>query len=261
MNPTKHTLKRTLFAAIAGLVVGTPALADDKYPQAVQHLVERGVTITGQFDAPSDMTGYVGEMQGQPVAFYLTSDRQHVVIGPMLTADGENLTDPKVQELVLGPKNEQAWADLEKASWVRDGDADAPVVVYTFTDPNCPYCHRFRQSAEPWIAAGRVQLRHVLVGILKQDSLPKAATILGADDPQQALGYNQSHYGEGGVEVNREIVSKHAAKVQENNRLMSRLGLSATPSTYYRTADGGIRMKQGAPRPEEMEAIMGSPQP
>lgn len=262
MKLVESVMKPAVLAiALSGSVVSAPLWAEESHPDAVQQLISRGVSIDGTFDAPGGMTGYVGNMQGRAVAFYLTSDKQHVVVGPMLDAKGENLTEPKIQELVIGPQNEKAWGQLENSEWVRDGSPEAPVVVYTFTDPNCPYCHRFRQSAEPWIEAGEVQLRHVMVGILKEDSLPKAATILGADDPEQALADNQNQHDQGGIEVDREIVSANARRVQANNQLMSSLGLSATPSTYYRDGNGTVQMKQGAPRPGEMEGIMGTPKP
>jgi len=264
MQLLKPVFKRSLLASAliaSGLSLSALAQAQEQHPEAVQQLVDRGVTVAGSFEAPNNMTGYVGDMQGRPIAFYLTSDDQHVIVGTMLNASGENLTEAKIQELVTGPQNEKAWSQIENADWVRDGDADAPVIVYTFTDPNCPFCHRFRQAAEPWIEAGKVQLRHVMVGILKQDSLPKAATILGSDNPREALQENQQNHGKGGIEVDRNIVSKHAKTVQKNNQLMSSLGLSATPSTYYRDSNGVVQMKQGAPRPGEMEAIMASPQP
>lgn len=258
----KSALKPSLLAsALSILALSAPTLAQEQTADAVKQLLDRGVTVTESFDAPGGMTGYVGEMQGRPVAFYLTSDKEHVVVGTLLNADGENLTEPKIQELVQGPKNEKAWDQLKDADWVRDGNADAPVIIYTFTDPNCPYCHRFRQAAAPWVDAGKVQLRHVMVGILRQDSLPKAATILGSDNPRDALNENQQNHDSGGISVDRSIVSGNAKRVRKNNQLMSSLGLSATPSTYYRDGDGNIQMKQGAARPGEMEAIMGSAKP
>lgn len=255
-----NTLLKPALVGLSLLGLSLPVLAEN-HPAAVQQLIDRGVSIDGTFDAPGGMTGYVGNMQGRAVAFYLTPDGEHVVVGPMLAADGENLTEPKIQELVVGPQNDKAWAQLEGADWVQDGDPDAPVIVYTFTDPNCPFCHRFRQSAEPWVKAGRVQLRHIMVGILKEDSLPKAATIIGANKPSEALSENQDSYSDGGIEVDRQLVSANAKRVQANNRLMSSLGLSATPSTYFRDSNGNVQMKQGAPRPNELPEIMGSEKP
>ena len=261
MKPLNTLLKSALLSATLVTTGYTLPVAAESYPPAVQQVIDRGVSIKGTFDAPGGMIGYVGDMQGRGVAFYLTPDKEHLVVGPMLDEKGNNLTEPKIQELVLGPQNENAWRQLEDADWVRDGDADAPVVIYTFTDPNCPYCHRFRQAAEPWIDAGRVQLRHILVGILKQDSLPKAATIIGSENPSAALAENQESYSEGGIEVDRQVVSNHAKQIQGNNQLMTSLGLSATPSTYYPNSNGNVLKKQGAPRPDELEEIMGSKMP
>ncbi|RFF27714.1 MULTISPECIES: thiol:disulfide interchange protein DsbG [unclassified Wenzhouxiangella] len=245
---------------LAGVGLSASAIAQN-HPSVVQSLIDRGVTINATFDAPGDLTGYVGNKDGQAVAFYLTPDREHVVVGSMLDAEGQNLTEPKLQELVRGPQNEQAWRQLEEADWVIDGDPEAPVVVYTFTDPNCPYCHRFRQAGKPWIESGRVQLRHILVGILKEDSLPKAATIMGAESPSAALSENQDRYRDGGINVNHQLVGDNTSRVRANNQLMSSLGLGATPSTYYLDDSGNVQTKQGAPRPDELEAIMGSERP
>ncbi|MEH6354598.1 MAG: thiol:disulfide interchange protein DsbG [Marinobacter sp.] len=252
-----------LVSALAAATLGASgiAFAQENYPPAVQLLIDRGVSIADNFEAPGGMTGYAGDMQGRPVAFYLTPDGDHIIVGPMLNANGDNLTEPKIQELVQGPLNQKAWAQMGDSAWVLDGSAGAPVIVYTFTDPNCPYCHRFRQAAEPWIDAGKVQLRHVMVGILREDSLSKAATILGADDPQAALRDNQQNYNNGGIEVDRELVSANNKRITANNRLMGELGLSATPSTYYKDENGQIQMQQGLPRPEDMPAVMGSAQP
>lgn len=77
---------------------------------------------------------------------------------------------------------DQVWAQLESATWVLDGKADAPRIVYTFSDANCPYCNHFWEAARPWVNSGKVQLRHLLVGIIREDSPAKAAAILGASD-------------------------------------------------------------------------------
>ena len=256
---TKPTLLMVSF--LSAMIVGLGARAESAHPDAVQVLVDRGVDIVDRFDAPGGMTGYVGTMRGRSVSFYLTSDKKHVVIGPMLSETGKNLTEANIQKSITGPQNEEAWSRLENSDWVRDGKESAPVVIYTFTDPNCPYCHRFREAAEPWIEAGRVQLRHVMVGILKQDSLPKAATILGADDPESALHENQRSYENDGIAVDREVVSANHKRVTANNSLMSNLGLNATPSTFYKADDGTIAIKQGLPRPEDLAGMMGSRQP
>ncbi|MFO7994948.1 MAG: thiol:disulfide interchange protein DsbG [Marinobacter sp.] len=253
LPPLKRLLQGTLLstAVMAGV-----AQADD-LPPAIQNLEQQGVEVVESFDAPGGMTGYVGEMQGRSLAFYLTPDGDHVIVGTMLDKDGNNLSEASIQELVEGPKFESAWPKLEESHWVRDGDKNADTIIYTFTDPNCPYCYRFRQQAEPWIDAGKVQLRHIMVGILKEDSLTKAATILGSDDPEAAMHEHQTSFEEGGIEVDRKRVSAAHLDVKANNSLMQELGLQATPSTLYREKDGKINMVQGLPNPQALERMMG----
>lgn len=249
-----------LTTGLAALTGALPALAEN-YPEAVQHLQSRGIDIVGQFEAPGGMTGYIGEMQGRPVSVFLTPDGRHVIMGTLLAEDGTNISQQKVQELLMEPRFAQAWNLLEESRWVRDGSAEAETVLYTFTDPNCPYCYRFRQAALPWIEAGKVQLRHILVGVIREDSAPKAATLLAADDPEAALQAHHDNYQQGGVRVDRSVVSQTYSQVVEHSSLMENLGLQATPSTFYYNEEGKVAMKAGVPDAEELEIMMGSPLP
>lgn len=156
---------------------------------------------------------------------------------------------------------EAIWQALEDSNWVQDGADDAERIIYTFTDPNCPYCDQFRDQATPWIEAGRVQLRHIMVGIIKQSSTPKSATILGSENPEAKLAQNRQAYESGGIEPDEAIVKKGEGQVRENNFLMRDLGARATPTTIYWDDNDELAAKQGAPRPREMPDIMGSPEP
>ncbi|MGM0450599.1 MAG: thiol:disulfide interchange protein DsbG [Pseudomonadota bacterium] len=156
---------------------------------------------------------------------------------------------------------EAIWQTLEESHWVQDGADDADRIIYTFTDPNCPYCDKFREQAAPWIDAGRVQLRHIMVGIIKRSSTPKAATILGSDNPEATLTENRKAYENGGIEPDKAIVKETEGQVRENNFLMRDLGARATPTTIYWNGNDELAAKQGAPRPQEMPDIMGSPKP
>lgn len=254
---TLNSLKRVMHCALLSTaVIATSAQAED-LPPAIQNLEQQGVEVIESFDAPGGLTGYVGEMRGRSLAFYLTPDGDHVIVGTMMDKDGNNLSEASIQELVVGPKFESAWPELEESNWVRDGDKNADTIIYTFTDPNCPYCHRFRQQAEPWIEAGKVQLRHIMVGILKEDSLTKAATILGSENPEAAMRNHQASFENGGIEVDRKRVSAAHLEVKANNSLMQELGLQATPSTLYKGEDGKITMVQGLPNPQALERMMG----
>jgi thiol:disulfide interchange protein DsbG len=254
---TLPPLRRLLHSAVLSTAVIAASAQAEDLPPAIQKLEQQGVEVIESFDAPGGMTGYVGEMRGRSMAFYLTPDGDHVIVGTMMDKDGKNLSKASIQELVEGPKFENAWSEIQNSHWVREGAEDAGTVIYTFTDPNCPYCNRFHQQAEPWVKAGKVQLRHIMVGILAEDSLTKAATILGSDKPEAALHEHQASFEQGGIEVDRERVSTAHLEVKANNSLMQELGLQATPSTLYRGDDGKITMVQGLPNPQALERMMG----
>ena len=261
MNAIRIRTQPVLLTLLAVLWSAAAAAAPEKRPAPVQHLMDQGFELSERFQAPGGLTGYVGKLGGRPLAFYLTPDKEHVIVGPMLDSEGNNLTKSRIRTRVSGPDNAAAWPRLEKANWVADGAADAERIIYTFTDPNCPYCHRFRKAAEPWIEAGRVQLRHVLVGILKPDSTAMAATILASGDPQAALDRNQANFRDGGIDVDEKLAKQARDRIRANNQLMRDLGLRATPVIYYHTGDGTVARKQGMPRGQGMAAIMGSPEP
>src|SRR5699024_1334781 len=139
--------------------------------------------------------------QDRPIAIYVTSDKQHALVGTLIDAEGNDLSSEQVGNPDDKPGLDEVWSDLEETDWVADGADDAPRTVYMFTDPNCPYCHQFWELARPWVEAGKVQVRHILVGILKPDSMPKAAAILSAKDPAARLEEAEKHYDDGGIEA------------------------------------------------------------
>lgn len=263
-------LSRMLLALpLAALVVGAYALvswpdvstaSDTDLPGPIAAMAERGVAIVDTFDAPAGLTGYAATFQNRPMAIYLTEDGEHAILGTMIDAQGKDVTAAPLERIVSGPQSEKAWAQLESAAWVRDGREDADTIIYEFTDPNCPYCHKFWQTARPWVEAGKVQIRHVLVGILKQDSAPKAATILAADDPEAAFARGEANYDDGGIAVAEDIPDSARQKINANNDLMKSLGYFATPTILYKKDDGDVGVKQGLPQGDEIKAILG-PEP
>ena len=242
-------------AALAACTFNAQAAAD--WPAPVRALESRGMAILGRFAAPAGMTGYAGAVRGEPVAIYVTADGNHAVIGPMIDAKGTNLTEGPLQKAAGAKLGDLTWKKLESSAWVRDGRADAPRVVYAFTDPNCPYCNRFWNDARPWVDSGKVQLRHVMVGILAQSSSAKAAAILGAKDPSAALTRNERDHASGGIEPVSTIEPAVGNKLMSNEATMRELGTFATPTIYYRDAQGMVRKAEGAPGPQQLAEILG----
>ena len=164
------------------------------------------------------------------------------------------------------------WGQLEKSHWIADGREGAPRTVYVFTDPNCPYCNKLWADARPWVDAGKLQLRHVMVGILTPTSAGKAAALLGAKDPAAALNaYERGHaasnakllvsgcpkpLGDEGVEPLATVPPALAAQLDANAKLMASNGLRVTPALEWMDARGGVQMRQGAPI-ADLAAIFG----
>lgn len=242
-------------------IVGAWAGKSDKLPAPVAALADRGLDVVEAFDAPSGLTGYAATYQGRPMAIYLTEDGKHTIVGTLFDSQGEDMSEESLQSALYGSDGGEIWERLESSHWVRDGSKDAEVIVYEFTDPNCPFCHKFWQGARPWVEAGKVQVRHVMVGILRPDSGPKAATILGANNPSKVFERSQQQYDNGGVPVASEISGSARQQVMANNELMRSLGYSATPTIVYKKANGEIGVKQGMPQGRQMSTIMGSAKP
>lgn len=268
ITPLATTLALALLAASGCGQASAPATAASAadqsattrpavYPPAVQAIVDQGLEILGEFDAPGGLRGYAGLSGQQPIAVYATADGQHAIIGTLVDAAGNDASAAPLQRLVAGPMSQRIWSALDDSHWVPDGKADAPRVVYTFSDPNCPYCNRFWEAARPWVESGQVQLRHVMVGVIKADSANKVAAILSADAPERALVQNERSFSRGGIRPAAKVPDRVRSQLAANELLMASLGFHGTPAIVYRDADGIVQRYPGMPRPAEMEQVLG----
>ena len=243
---------------IAGFLLGITLAAQAKdWPAPIKVLEAQGVEVIGTFAAPGGLTGYAGMVEQHPLAIYLTADGKQAIIGTMIDAKGTNLSEAPLDKLVRKPMTVKIWKQLEKSTWIADGSNNAPRVVYTFTDPNCPYCNKFWNDARPWVTGGKVQLRHVIVAILTPTSAGKAAALLSARDPQAALTRHEQQHASGGVKPLDRISATVRAQLDANQNLMQQLGSSATPTIFYKDASGNLQKIEGAPSAEMLSKILG----
>ena len=252
--------QRVLFSFItaAPLILmpsGGQAQATDK-PPVIEALEDQGVTFKQEFDAGEGVRAFAGIVGDSPIAVYVLADG-NAVSGTRLNAKGEPIDQATLQSLVAKPISDQAWADLESATWVLDGKADAPRVIYTFTDANCPYCHLFWEAARPWVDAGKVQLRHLLVGLIKEDSPTKAAAILGASDRSAALRENEVKYDQGGITPAKSVPEDVQRTLDDNQMLMLSMGFRGTPGIIVRDGEGLIQKYNGMPQQGALAEVLG----
>ncbi|MDW3688612.1 thiol:disulfide interchange protein DsbG [Cupriavidus sp. CV2] len=257
-------------AAVALSLACGPSFGQDT-PAALRALEKQGLTIVGKMASPTGLTAYAGYMDQQPVALYVTPDGKQVIAGTLFDGNGKDLTRAALEEAVRKPMSERAWKELEQASWISDGRDNAPRKVYVFTDPNCPYCNKFWSDARPWVDSGKVQLRHIMVGILTPSSAGKAAALLADKNPVAALkAYEQGHTSANaralagghpkpldgsGIKLLSNIAPSVKAKLDANEKLMASFGLQATPAMLWRDANGQLGMRQGVPASAMAEVL------
>lgn len=251
----KHSWWRNACAAAVGSLLAAPLAWAQ--PAALQALQERGVDIVGPLDTPGGLEAYAGITQQQPLAIFVTPDGEHVIIGTMMDAAGMDVTARPLDEATVGPWSRMTWQALSDSAWVADGRDDAERTIYMITDPNCPFCHKFWQQARPWVEQGRVQIRHILVGVLTASSRGRAAAILQAEDPAQALFDHENAGPEQGIAVATELAPQTVRQLDDNRALMLALQVQGTPGIFYFDAQGVLQIQRGAPLDKHLEQILG----
>lgn len=234
-----------------------PAHPHKARPAVIKGIESQGLEVYGEFDAPGGLRGFAGMAGQRPMAVYVTPDGEHAVVGMLVDSKGQDVGQAHLQRLVAGPMSKRVWTQLEKSHWVADGRDDAPRVVYTFSDPNCPFCNRFWQAARPWVESGKVQLRHILVGVIREDSANKAAAILTALSPSDALASNERAYAKGGITGAPTVPTHVRTRLDANERLMLELGFQGTPGILFRDADGIVQRRSGMPAADDLPVVLG----
>ncbi|MDM3280277.1 MULTISPECIES: thiol:disulfide interchange protein DsbG [Citrobacter] len=245
--------KRTLLLTLLPAVVHAEEL-----PAPVKAIEKQGITILKPFDAPGGMKGYLGKYQDMGVTIYVTPDGKHAISGYMYNEKGENLSNALIEKEIYAPAGREMWQRMEKAAWILDGKKEAPVIVYVFADPFCPYCKQFWQQARPWVDAGKVQLRTLLVGVIKPESPATAAAILAAKDPAKTWHDYEASGGKMKLEIPASVPTEQMKVLNINQKLMDDLGANVTPAIYYMSKDDTLQQEVGLPDKEKLNIIMGN---
>lgn len=171
---------------IAASGAAASGAASSDLPSA-QFLAEQGLQIVGPMQSSGGLKAWAAYRDQQPIPIYRMPDGKHWVIGTVIDAQGKDVNAKALHNAVQKPMGQEFWTDLERAHWISDGKPDAARIAYVFTDPNCPYCNQLWRDARPLVQAGQLQLRHILVGMLRPSSEGKAAAILASRHPSRLL--------------------------------------------------------------------------
>jgi thiol:disulfide interchange protein DsbG len=243
---------------LALLLTLAPFLATaEELPAPVKAIEKQGITIIKSFDAPGGMKGYLGKYQDMGVTIYLTPDGKHAISGYMYDEKGANLSEQLIQKDIYAPAGRELWQKMEKASWILDGKKTASRVIYVFADPFCPYCKQFWQQARPWVESGKVQLRTLMVGVIKPESPATAAAIMTSKDPAKTWHDYEQSGGKLKLDVPSSVAPAQMQILNDNQKIMDELGANATPAIYYLNDDNTLQQVVGLPDAENLKAMMG----
>lgn len=245
-------LKRLLMLTLLPLTLHAEDL-----PAPVKAIEKQGITIIKSFDAPGGMKGYLGKYQEMGVTIYVTPDGKHAISGYMYDEAGTNLSEKLFNQELYGPAGRELWQRMEKAEWILDGQKTAPRVVYVFADPYCPYCKQFWLQARPWVESGKVQIRTLMVGVIKPESPAAAAAILSAKDPAKSWHEYEQSNGKMTLALPKTIPPAIMRSLNLNQKIMDDLGANATPAIYYMNEENVLQQAVGLPDAEKLKTIMG----
>ncbi|MEP6505720.1 MAG: thiol:disulfide interchange protein DsbG [Betaproteobacteria bacterium] len=175
----------------------------------------------------------------------------------------DSWTGGGAQARVAVPRPE--WNDLERATYLADGRDDAPRRIYVFMDTNCGYCTKLWAQSRPWVDAGKVQLRYLMVGVISPTSAGKAAAILADRNPaarfdayERARAFGASHaMGNPNVEPLDPIPPAFDRVLEDHLRMMAGLSLRGTPGIAFRAQNGQVATRPGLSA-EDMALIFGA---
>jgi protein-disulfide isomerase len=133
------------------------------------------------------------------------------------------------------------WKRSIKLPGIDTGPANSSKRMLVYFDPNCPVCARQWKVLQPYL--DQVRIHWIPVAYIDTTSAPKAAAILAAKDPGQALSNNERDYDfktqQGGLTPSDMAPDWALRKVKANTREMMRAGgLAATPTLVFELYPG-----------------------
>lgn len=247
-------MKKITLAVLMGFAMLQSACAQTKSqstPEATgsrAYIEQQGFTFVKEIPAPEGMTGWVGHTGQTPASVFISKDDKFYIIGDLYDTQGNNLSEKQLETHVKPAVLDEVWKTLERSTWIQDGKTDASKIVYVFSDPNCPYCQKLWEMARPWVESGKVQLRHIQVAVIREESRGQIATLLSSANPEENFTKMNLNKGEQKLKVMQNIPKEIDDKINANQELMEQYGFYATPSMVWRDAKGDFQSSQGLNR-------------
>jgi thiol:disulfide interchange protein DsbG len=203
------------------------------------------------------LEGYFVRSGAMFQVFYATPDNQRVIPGVLWDASGKNITKIEVADIpgaiptveVNGPDGPQASPTavlplVQSATFGTIGDNPGKH-LFMLIDPQCIYSIRAFQMLKPFAEANEIEISVIPLTILDGEDggqSTKSAMALLSDPPGQIVTAWET-----GSDTNQP--STDAAERLKNNMLIAQaIGLKATPTFFWRKADGSEGQLVGVPQ-------------
>ena len=239
----------------------------DSYKNLVQQVTHGQIQVLKQFTGPGDLVGLVVKSpQGQKAVIYVNKSAQYIIVGNVITADGQSQTATDTDKYVNTEIAQKAWANAANTAWILDGSAKAKHVIYAVADPNCSACHKFYSDTRPYVEKGDLAIRWILVGFLRPSSQGMAMAIINAKDPGALLKQNESQFNmdkeQGAIKPIDNPSADLKAKFAGNMKFMSDHQFTVTPTIIYLDAQGTAHTVMGAlPEPQLKDMVNSAVKP
>jgi len=169
-------MKRLLILLFSLFLFSSAWATSPDHDRIAATLKESFPNLTVDEVAPSPLPGIFEIVSGDRI-FYFAPETGLLLVGNLISRDGENLTSRRLQEVM---ETRIKSVSLKEALKIGDG----PHQVIEVTDPDCGYCRKGSHFFD-----GRKDItRHIFFKPLPMypQSRPKATFILSSPDPQAA---------------------------------------------------------------------------
>lgn len=240
----------------AGVLFASTSFAETSATPAELALVKKigqdKLSVLNTFPGPANLHGFVLQPEGgQPMIMYIDDQARYAVYGTVISANGENLTEKDTDQYVKKYTALKIADNLAETTPITEGRNDAPYKIIVVADPNCSACNYSYKAMKPFIDNGQLQVQWILVYFVRPDSQAKAAAIMSAKNPGQAMAENEAGFDmkteEGGIKALTNIPKPLVDELEGNMKFMHDTGISSTPTLIYYTKTGELKFIAGAP--------------
>jgi thiol:disulfide interchange protein DsbG len=225
-----------------------PASEPQKIPPVLHTLQSAGVNLTF-VKTVHGLQVWKVQKERKSRLLYVTQDQEALLLGDLYDASGPlkvwsgEADSPVATSPQPAHPVQEFWHDLESSPWFKIGSETAPV-VYFIADPVCGHCLKMVEKLLPFTESAQLQIRVILVSFLGKVSEKVAAFILAAQNPAQAfLDYKKNPRL---LDISVSFNSKVLRQKDENNTLLMKWGITATPLSIFKDRSGNVKVIEGA---------------